>query len=383
MDNFHDFRMKRDKSPYFSGAKPACKTTKDFFTGGAARKMYSAKLRYMVARYGHHPNLMAWELWNELDYCIDKKKNPEDLVAARKEYLVPWARAAARELAALDRRRRLITCSLADGTLWPELSGAPEMGLAESHVYLYMPDLEGKRPARSARAALAEASTRFAKFGKPGFVSEFGFGAAGGPKSPINDTDRLGIHLHNGLWASALSGHAGAVALWWWDSYLAAPGDEEGAKTEITGEDRYWHYRSVGRFLKGVDWLAGWRPLTISPPKAGDRYTLITGMRTDRELLVWIADPANTWYNRAVKNYKPVVFPKAAFTVDGLVPGQYLITWWDTYAAKERTSSRQLTDEDGRLRVNVPEFHRDVAARVRLVSRLKGAGEPGEKQRNR
>jgi hypothetical protein len=379
MDNFHDFRMKPEKSPYFAGEKPVCRTRREFFTSAAARRVYSAKLRYMVARYGHHRNLMAWELWNELDYCIEKNLKPEELEKARKEYLVPWARRAARELAALDRRRRMVTCSLADGTIWPELSGAPEIGLVESHIYLYMPDPERNKPAWPARLALEEATGEFAKYRKPGFVSEFGFGASGGPESPINETDRLGVHLHNGLWSSALSGHAGVVALWWWDSYLAPPGDQERAKTEITGEDRYWHYRAVSRFLRGVDWLAGWKDLSVSPLRSTGRKPLITGMRTESEVLVWIADPANSWYNRSVKKYKPAKISGVTFSVDGLIPGQYQVTWWDTYSGKERTSIRQRSDEAGSLRIRVPTFSRDVAARIKLVERRrKVAGGGGE-----
>ncbi len=370
LDNFHDFRFKRERSPYFSGKNAVCKATEDFFKKEAALKMYSARLRYMVARYGHHQNLMSWELWNELDYCIDKNKNPEELVAARKDYLVPWARARARELAALDRRRRVITCSLADGTIWPELSGAPEIGLAESHLYLYMPEPKRKKPAYPARTVLAEATAQFAKYNKPGFVSEFGFGAGGGSTSPINDTDRLGLHLHNGLWASALSGHAGAVALWWWDSYLAAPGDPVAAKTEITGEDRYLHYRSLGKFLGGVDWLEGWKKLTVSPNTPDGRDPLVMGLRTDRAAMVWIADPDNSWHNRSVKKYKPVKISGATFSIDGLQPGQYQVTWWDTYSGKERTASRMVTGRGGKLRIKVPDFTRDVAARVRLVKKL-------------
>ncbi len=373
LDNFHDFRFKRENSPYFAGKKPVCKSTRDFFTSKAARRMYSARLRYMVARYGHHPNLMSWELWNELDYCIEKNEKPEELQTARKEYLVPWARSVARELAALDDRRRLITCSLADGTIWPELAGAPEIGLAESHIYLYMPDPERGKPAYPARVALAEATAEFAKYSKPSFVSEFGFGSSGGDTSPINDTDRPGVHLHNGLWTSALSGHAGAVALWWWDSYLAPPGGEQPAKGQITGEDRYWHYRALSRYLRGTDWLAGWKKLTVSPRTEGESQPLITGLRTDREVMVWIADPRNSWHNRTVKAYIPEKIAKTVFTVDGLQPGQYQITWWDTYAGKEKTSSRQLTDAAGSLQVRVPTFSRDVAARIKLVRQLKPA----------
>lgn len=370
LDNFHDFRFKRERSPYFAGKKPVCGGTEDFFRKDAALKMYSARLRYMVARYGHHQNLMGWELWNELDYCFDKNKSPEKLAAARKDYLVPWVRARARELAALDRRRRVVTCSLADGTIWPELTGAPEIGLAESHIYLYMPDPRRGKPAYAARTVVAEATAEFAKYDKPGFVSEFGFGASGGPTSPINDTDRLGLHLHNGLWASALSGHAGAVALWWWDSYLAAPGEPQEARTEITGEDRYLHYRSLGRFLRGVDWLAGWKKLRVPPGTPDGRDPLITGLRTRNAAMVWIADPRNTWHNRAVKKYKPARISGAVFSIDGLQPGEYQVTWWDTYSGKERTAIRIATDAGGRLRLKVPDFSRDVAARVRLVREL-------------
>ena len=376
LDNFHDFTQKRKESPYFSPAG-GCRTTRDFFDSPAARAMYLARLRYMVARYGCRDNLLAWELFNELDYCVDKK-DAAALAAARKDFLVPWARWAAGELAGLDRGRHMVTCSLADNEVWPELSAAPEMSLVENHLYLYMPEA-GKAP-RPEREALSAVTAEILRYGKPALVSEYGFGAGGGPKSEINDADRLGVHLHNGLWLSVMSGHAGAAALWWWDSYLAPASGGQSAvggtqpaasgpsPADITGEDRYGHYRALSAYLKGVDWLAGWKPLVVGPPEpSGPAAADVAGLRTGSAALFWISDPANTWYNRAVKKTRPAVIEKAALAIDGLVPGAYRVEWWDAYTGRILTSSRQATDAKGSLRLEAPPFTRDIAGKIRLL----------------
>ncbi|HOX06142.1 MAG TPA: hypothetical protein PK280_07055 [Planctomycetota bacterium] len=379
LDNFHDFTQKRDKSPYFS-AGGGCKVTRDFFDAPAARAMYVARLRYLAGRWGAAENLLAWELFNELDYCVDKKK-PADLAAARRDFLMPWARWAAGELARLDGGRHMVTCSLADGEVWPELSGAPEFALAENHLYLYMPEV-GKAP-RSEREAFAAATPEMLRFAKPALTSEYGFGAGGGPKSEINEADRLGVHLHNGLWLSTMSGHAGAAALWWWDSYLAPdpasaggrrpvagqpPAEGRPPTTEITGEDRYGHYRALATYLKGVDWLAGWKPLVAGPPEPGEPLKSdLTGLRTGDAALFWLSDPANTWYNRAVNHARPKVIRGAGLVIDGLAPGTYLVEWWDTYNGRVTTSSRQPTDGKGSLKLEAPPFTRDVAGKLRLL----------------
>jgi hypothetical protein len=369
LDNFYDFRMKRLESPFFSGPKPVCKTTADFFTLKSARQMHFAKLRYMVARYGHCQNLMAWELWNELDYCFDKAEDAEGLRKARGDYLVDWALSTARALRRLDRNRRAVACSLADGTIWPELSGAEEIGLVESHIYLYKPNPKLGTPSKSAREEISRVTVDFNRYRKPGFVSEFGFGADGGPISPTNDEDRLAVHLHNGLWLSTMYGHAGAVASWWWDSYLAAPvkGQENGSI--LNGEDRYWHYSSLGKFLRGIDWLAGWKDLRVGPPTKGTTLPFIKGLRTKSQVLVWVADRQNWWYGRVAEEYIPKKISGVTFGVDGLLVGNYQVTWWDTYNGKVLTTVEQDTDSRGRLQISVPTFRRDVAAKIKLLKK--------------
>lgn len=365
LDNFHDFHFKRELSPFFAGKQPVCGTGRAFFESPAARSMYLARLRYLVARYGHFDNLLAWELFNEIDFCVDGERTAESVQRARREYLVGWTREVAGGLRTLDRRRHLVTCSLSDGAVWPELTAAPEIGLAESHVYIHMPDAGKEQMPISAFAAVRAAGAELARFGKPGFISEFGFGADGGPVSPTNEVDRLGVHLHNGLWGSALGGQAGAAALWWWDSYLAPGAAPPG---EISGDDRYQHYRALAAFLLGVDWLAGWRELKAAPAASGSPRPMVCGLRTDSAVLIWVADPENTWYNRAVKGYRPPRVEDAAFAIDGMRRGRYEVEWWDAYIGRRLTTSHEDADRGGTLRLTVPAFTRDIAAKVRFVA---------------
>jgi hypothetical protein len=55
------------QNPYNLTNGGPCAVANDFFTNSTAQKLYQKRLRYLVARYGYSQNLLAWELFNEID----------------------------------------------------------------------------------------------------------------------------------------------------------------------------------------------------------------------------------------------------------------------------------------------------------------------------
>ena len=61
------FNTTWDTNPYNAANGGPLALPEQFFTDPTARAYFLRRLRYIVARWGAHANLVAWELWNEVD----------------------------------------------------------------------------------------------------------------------------------------------------------------------------------------------------------------------------------------------------------------------------------------------------------------------------
>ena len=175
----------------------------DFFTDAKARDLTKQKYRYILARYGAMPGVMAWELFNEVQFT-DGFKSDLPAVAA-------WHAEMAGFLRDHDAYRHLITTSSeidAEG-LWPA------MDYYQAHVY--PPDILTAVAALDAR-----------KLDRAYFYGEIGASASGDDPADVNRT------VHQTLWGGVMSGSGGAAQYWYW--YLAEPG---GALPQYTAVQRF------------------------------------------------------------------------------------------------------------------------------------------------
>jgi hypothetical protein len=215
-----------DDNPYNMANGGPCRNTWDFFTDSTARKLFKRRLRYIVARWGYAPNILAWELFNEVDLTDDYGQHAGDIAR--------WHEDMAAELVHLDVNRHLITTSLSGsvgGASSDALWRAENLDLTQTHYY----DLD----ADAVRVQRELVQSQQQSFSKPAMIGEFGFTDAGTART----SDPDGIYLHNSLWASAFSGSLGAAAIWWWDSYVAPL-------------DLYYHFEPLAQFFANVDLLA-------------------------------------------------------------------------------------------------------------------------------
>jgi hypothetical protein len=201
----------------------------EFFTNPVARDLFQRRLRYYVARWGYSTHVLAWEFWNEVD--IIEHYDPPQVAA--------WHREMARYLRSIDPWQHLITTSFAHSQGDPAVDSLPEMDFVQTHCY---------GPRDTAGALLNYSRDKAKRYDKPHMVGEFGADALG--KGDLEDTQA--IHLHNGIWATALSGDAGTAMTWWWDSY-------------VEPRNLYGHFAALARFLRGTDWIHGrYKPATIA-----------------------------------------------------------------------------------------------------------------------
>ena len=259
-------------SPYnAANGGPAAKP-EDFFTDPRAITAYKQRLRYLIARYSAFTSVGFWELWNE-------QGGP-----------TPWFREMATYLKANDPYRHMVTNSYS--TTGPaEVWNIPEIDLTQTHRYGdegSLPDIAPTLPAD------ARDHDRFAK---PHLVGEFGISWRGGDEK--YDPSGKGTNLHNGLWASALSGAAGGACIWYWDDYVAP-------------KNLYSQFTGLARFAALTDWShRDFQPLTVEGPRVVNDKSI----ETFHDLAVV---PVGTW---GVKSGDPVTIHRDGHVEGGIVPG--------------------------------------------------------------
>ncbi len=227
-------------NPYNSACGGPCETPMDFFSNDEAKALYRNRLRYIIARWGHHPNVLCWEFANELEGWPGAQQNRETVAA--------WHVEMARYLRENDPFGHPVTSSLWTTEGWPELWNLPGMEIVQSHFYASQ-----HGGYRSDMAAQVEAICRQKLRdypGKPHVFGEYGIGAGSGDQTRRDDP--TGVHLHKGNWAALMSGCASVPVSWWHGNY-------------IDPMDLYRVYRGIARYVEGEDLAArAWRPIQVT-----------------------------------------------------------------------------------------------------------------------
>jgi len=285
-------------------------------------------LRYAVARWGYSVNVAAWEYFNEQDPGLPTDRFYDELGAFLEQIDI----------------NRHIRCT----STWSSPSKDyrhPRLDTADHHYYM--------RPSTGDlfKDEVASVLSRWKHMqqhcsGRPIMFSEFGLADDKWQRAPETPRDAEYLHLHNALWASAMSGFAGTVCAWWWE--------------EIHRRDMYRHYRPLAAFVADIPFTtAGFAPASAS----ADRGLRIVGLQGRNQACLWINDPASTWWNVAINGVKPPTVSGASLTVENLPAGTYRVIWFDTWQGK--TLQQQTAASDGRtLRAAIADFSRDIACRI-------------------
>jgi hypothetical protein len=248
-------------NPYNATNGGPCLSQNAFFTNPAAQVIYQKRLRYLVGRYGCSPNLLAWQLLNEIDNEYAYLK-PAD-VASWHSVMGAW-------LHTNDPFQHLVTTSLTGSSDRPEIWTLPQLDFAAYHSYA-----EASPASRLATVA----QSFLQKYRKPVIIDEFGTDWRGWNRN--NDPFLRGFR--QGLWGGALGGSVGTSISWWWET--------------IHAESDYPVYSALRTILGRTGWGSGaWTNLSFRtsgpPPPAVDN--LIAGGQAFEAFLI----PNSSWGGR-------------------------------------------------------------------------------------
>ena len=332
-------------NPYNEIMGGPCRQPNDFLVNPLAKKLFERLLRYTVSRWGYSPQVASWELFNEADF--GDFKYPD---------LVAWTGDMSQFLRSIDvNHARPLTTSFHKAS-GEEVWKLPGIDTVQLHVY----------DRRDFGEAFGSSKLTELKrtYQKPVFIGEFGW-----IQDVVRKFDNLGIHMHEGLWASMIGGAAGSAMIWYWDTYVAPNKLEQ-------------HFRGLEAFWRGEALGIHTQPATVSVSKEGLAGWGLSG--TDRTY-IWIKNRAHTVdqyiayrcevAKRRLRHargertiplepYAPPLIQGAELTISGLQTlGRYRIEWWDTY--RGRIISRELVNSRwGKVTVTMPDVRFDIAAKL-------------------
>lgn len=159
----------------------------DFFTDAEAKRRVRNFLRYVIARFGHEPGIMAWELFNEVEWVDAIRVADDEAVVGE------WHREMARFIRSQDPYPRLITTS------------------SEMHLPIY-DEVDFYQPHSYPPNVWSRIFNEDRPGDKPLFFGEYG---AQGAANMGAEGERM--VLRDGLWASLFAGHEGAAQYWFWE----------------------------------------------------------------------------------------------------------------------------------------------------------------------
>ncbi len=298
----------------------------DYLKKPECRELAFRRHRYSVARWGWSPNLVAWEMWNEVD-------NMDGFDAAAN---ADWHKELCGKLKALDPWKHLITSSWRDAKMF----SLPEIDLVQAHSYWPI-------GSDAAEYSVQDSDFLMRPYGKPFFFGEQGM-------NDSFDLDPEGKIHHDALWSSALCGAAGAGMQWYWTPVLDK-------------FDLYRHYKGLSKFTSGEDWPARtWKAAKTTRPSQPVQLRVYGLVAEDRALL-WIHDPlAFRVLNKAAQKGPAVT--GASLNVAGLAEGAYRVEFVDTASGEVLTRDAQPvrpTRHFGHgIELNPPEFWGDIAVRI-------------------
>ncbi|MFH1532741.1 MAG: hypothetical protein ABIK09_18615 [Pseudomonadota bacterium] len=301
IDSFESLAAGWPGNPYNVANGGPCAAPEDFWTDPTARSLFKRRLRYITARWGHDPRILAWELWRE----VDRVPGADD--PAVRQSIIAWHQDMIAWLDAVDPRDHLVTTSLA----WPALgvgewNGAglwslPGLDFITVHLY----DLAPTDQSVTSYMAFQTAMTL-----KPHLVTELAVSAVSGDETLAHDPNHYG--LHNGIWGSLLGGGAGAAMSWWWNEY-------------VTANDLFSEYGTLGSVVGSLPWAGSGAAQVVS---AGAGYVVYGRQGSDHAVL-WVKNQGAAW---CCPEKPPGHTPQAVdvdLTLSGLPPGPYRIQWRD------------------------------------------------------
>ena len=298
-------------------------TPREFWTSAEAKKYVKRRFRYVVARWGYSPDILAWELWSEVD--LTEEFDP-GIVA-------DWHREFGRYLKSIDPWKHLVSTHFYSDDQSAVVYSVPEVEFVPGDLYQ-----------ANVVSFMRSIWIRKKEFGKPTFISEYGVG---------QNLDQQEANFHGGLWSSTVLPMAGTAMYWWWNL--------------VDEKNLYSYYKPVALFNQGEDRRGKSWKLTTATVRRGDKVQTdleVLGRQSAAEAHLWIYDAAVYAQNNGERYKHPPSITGCTLGVSGLEPGKYRVEFWDTTTGSV-TGTEDVDNAAGDFKVPLPAVQADIALKIK------------------
>jgi cellulose synthase/poly-beta-1,6-N-acetylglucosamine synthase-like glycosyltransferase len=310
---------------YYRGNGGPLERSIELFTNPVTIKAHRDRMRYLVARWGGSPNVLAWELWGEVNLVPGYPQATEAVTE--------WHREMSAELRRLDPWRHLVFTHCHNWQNGHNLWALPGIDCVQGNGYIRPPNRTPDH-VDNFRRYLSEVES----YNKPVFVAEYGGRSELGAPS----ADYLEAQLHSGLWASVMHPFAGVAKAWWWNF--------------IEGRNLYGHYKGLSAFVRDINRVRDDYAVVTPAVESAAGVLNAAGMNSTSQAVVWVyhKDVFTKWESL------PAV-TDAVLSLDGLVRPPCRVEYWNTMTG-EVTHETIAAGAAPRLRL--PPVRRDLAVKI-------------------
>ncbi|MBO3801425.1 MAG: cellulase family glycosylhydrolase [Thermoproteota archaeon] len=326
-DNWND-------NPYNSKNGGPISYPYQFFTNTEAKEYFKKFLRYMVARYSGYTNLLAWELFNEVD--LTDNYNPTSVAN--------WHTEMASYIRSIDPYKHLVTTSFSSLSAGDLIWRQSNLDFTQLHIY---------GPKDLSEAICNQVSFMKSSYNLPVLVGEFASDWRWF-NSPYYYKDKEGVEIHEGIWSSTMCGSFGTAMLWWWDNY-------------IDPFNLYYHYKALKEFLDGISFynsnfsILSYDVINKNLSKASYNFK-IYGLQNATFAMGWVKSNMYNWFN-VINNVTLEEVGDIKVRLSNLKDGNYTLELWNTYEGKV-TSVSKVKVVGGEVIIDIPKFKKDFAFKL-------------------
>jgi len=308
----------------------------DYLLSAEGKTHFLRKLDWLAERYGDHPGIFGWDLWNEMN-------------AVGSQHWQAWTREMLVELKKrFPRHLAMQTLGSMDGDHslrnYEAIMPLASNEASQAHRYLDA----GARYAichGPVDVMMADAVRELLRIapGKPAILAEGGaveFQHAG--PWLLYPEDREGIVLHDVLFAPFFSGAAGCGQAWHWQEYV--------------DPNHLWsHYARFAAAIAGVDPI----DQRLTPQRWDTNSLRVYALVGRTQCLVWCRDVKSDWKSELVDHVSPSVLNQETVSLPPELGTDWQVGFYNPWT--NRTTTPGMVSNG---RVELPSFTRSIVFRL-------------------